>query len=123
MTRAAEWAERVKQWQASGQQSRDFCAGRGYAAKNLLWWSSHFRRHGFPDGAKKRGEVRLARVVRRRDDKVAPALAVQALAAQASTVVVELSGARIQIERGADRATVAMVLEVLRAAATREAAR
>jgi hypothetical protein len=113
MTRAAEWAERVKQWQGSGQQSREFCDGRGYAAKNLLWWSSHFRRHGLPDSAKaKGGGVRLARVVRRRERKPVTALGVQA-----SAVVVELSGARVQIEPGSDRATVAMVLEILHAAA------
>lgn len=119
MTKAAEWAERVKQWQASGQQSREFCAGRGYAAKNLLWWSSHFRRHGFPGSAKaKSGGVRLARVVRRRDSKLVPVLA-----AQGSAVVVELCGARMHVERGADRATLAMVLEVVRAAAAQEVAR
>ena len=118
MTRAVEWAERVKQWQASGQQSREFCAGRGYAAKNLLWWTSHFRRHGFPGSAKAKAGVKLARVVRRRESHP-----VAAPAAQGSAVVVELSGARIQIDRGADRATVAMVLEVLRAAAAQEGVR
>jgi hypothetical protein len=119
MTKAAEWAERVKQWQASGQQSRDFCAGRGYAAKNLLWWSSHFRRHGFPDSAKRKSDgVRLARVVRRREGE-----AMRSPARQGSAVVVELSGARIQVDRGADRATVAMVLEILRAGVMQEGGR
>lgn len=119
MTRAAEWAERVKQWRASGQRSREFCAGRGYAAKNLLWWSSHFRRQGFPGSAKAKGaEVRLARVVRRKESRT-----VATPPAQATAVVVEVSGARVQIDRGADRATVAMVLEVLRAAAMQEGGR
>ena len=46
MATAADWATRVKDWEASGKTAQEFCAGRPFKAKNLVWWSSHFRRKG-----------------------------------------------------------------------------
>jgi hypothetical protein len=113
MTKAAEWAGRVKQWRASGMRSKEFCEERGYSATNLLWWSSHFRRNGFPAASAASGSVTLARVVRRAEvaERSAPRGAARA-------VVIELAGARIAVDAGADRATVAMVLDVLRSHAS-----
>lgn len=110
MTKAAEWAERVKEWQASGQRSREFCEGRGYSATNLLWWSSRFRREGFPSKGTAEGEVALLRVVRRAE----VAAQREASTSPGSAVIVEMCGACVRVEAGADRATVAMVLELLR---------
>jgi hypothetical protein len=110
MTKAAEWAERVKQWRASGLRSKEFCEGRGYSATNLLWWSSHFRRNGFPPTSAASTSVALARVVRRAEARPS------ALVVTGRGVVIELHGARVAVEAGADRATVAMVLDVLRSA-------
>jgi len=74
MTKAAEWAGRVKQWRASGLRSKEFCEGRGYSATNLLWWSSYFRREGFRAVSAASGSVALGRVVRRAEvtDRSAP---------------------------------------------------
>jgi hypothetical protein len=108
MTKAAEWANRVRQWRASGQQSREFCEGKGYSAKNLLWWSSHFRRNGLP-AASTGSSVALARVVRR-----AEVLGSDKPLSRRGEVVIELSGVSIRVDAGADRLTVAMVLELLR---------
>lgn len=117
MTKAAEWAVRVKQWRASGQRSREFCEGREYTAANLLWWSSHFHRQGFPALAAAKEQVTLARVVRRAEGVR------EVTSGTSSSVVVELSGARVRVEAGADRTTVAMVLEVLRSVGTTAGAR
>lgn len=109
MTKAAEWAERVRRWRVSGQRSREFCEGKGYSAKNLLWWSSHFGRNGFP-ATSTGSSVALARVVRRAD-----ALVTTQVASTGGGVVIELSGVRVRVEAGVDRATLAMVVDVLRA--------
>ena len=62
MATAADWATRVKDWEASGKTAQEFCAGRPFRAKNLVWWSSHFRRKGAVT-PKKKG-MSFARVVR-----------------------------------------------------------
>ena len=112
MTKAAEWAGRVKQWRASGLRSKEFCGGRGYSSTNLLWWSSHFRRNGFPATSPASGSVALARVVRRAE------VTDQSAQGTARGLVIELPHARVAVETGADRATLAMVLDVLRSAAS-----
>lgn len=108
MTKAAEWADRVRRWRASGQRSREFCEGKSYSAKNLLWWSSHFRRNGFPVTSTG-SSVALARVVRRAD-----ALVTTQAAIAGGGVVIELSGVSVRVGAGVDRATLAMVVDVLR---------
>jgi hypothetical protein len=108
MTKAAEWATRVKQWRASGQQSREFCDGKGYSAKNLLWWSSYFRRNGLP-ATSAVSSVALARVVRRAE-VVGSGKGNDA----GGGVVIELSGVRVRVDAGTDRTTLAMVVDVLR---------
>jgi hypothetical protein len=108
MTKAVEWANRVRQWRASGQRSREFCEGKGYSAKNLLWWSSYLRRKGLAATSAGSG-VALARIVRRAE-VLAPAKAGNT----SRGVVIELSGVSVRVDAGADRATLAMVLDVLR---------
>jgi len=110
MTRASEWAKRVKEWQGSGEGSREFCEGREFSSKALVWWASRFRRGGFPKEAVVRARgAGLARVVRGADD--APRVSEPA-------VVIELSGARVRVEVGCSRAALAMVVDVLRSAAS-----
>lgn len=101
MTKAAEWATRLEAWRASGKSANEFCSEYGYSAKNLVWWSSHFRRKSSP--AVKRQRVVLARVV------VKPREARPTLAA----VVVQIGHARIEVTAGADRAALALVFETL----------
>ena len=116
MTRATEWAKRVKEWQASEESSREYCEGREFSSKALVWWASRFRRLGFPKeaavrvrGRKAGRKAGLARVVRGADD-----------AARVTTepaVVIELSGVRVCVEVGCSRASLAMVMDVLRGGA------
>ena len=101
MTKSAEWAARLEAWRASGKSANDFCAEHGYSAKNLVWWSSHFRRK-----SAKRQRVILARVVRKpREVRPTPAV-----------IVVQIGDARIEVTAEADRAALALVFEMLTAA-------
>jgi hypothetical protein len=104
MTKSAEWAARLEAWRASGKNVNDFCAEHGYSAKNLVWWSSHFRRKAAPTD--KRQRVILARVIRKpREVRPTPA-----------GVVVQIGDARVEVTAEADRAAQAMVFEMLTAA-------
>jgi len=108
MTTATEWAIRVKEWSSSGEGARESCEGREFSAKALSWWSSRFRRHGFPKKARER-RAALLRVVRRAEEVPG---------GEESGVVIELSGARVRVGVGCSRAALAMVVDVLRGAAS-----
>ena len=105
------WSESAK---SSGARSGEFCEDRGYPAKQLLWWSSHFKRNGFPKAS--RATVKLARVVRRAELDATGWEAASSF--RGSGVVIEWHGALVRVERDAAQVTVAMVLEAVRAAAT-----
>ena len=116
MTRASEWAIRVKEWHSSGEGAREFCEGREFSAKALQWWSSRFRRRGFPRKTSvPGGGAALARVVRRAEAVFAGDEAV--FAGDEAAVIIELSGARVRVGVGCSRAALAMVVDVLRGAA------
>lgn len=98
------WSKRVEAWRASGERAEDFSRREGYAASTLRWWASKLKRE-----APRRPEVRLARVVR------TPSPTVTAAPARAGMILVDVvhAGVRVAVEAGADRATLAMVLDVL----------
>ena len=100
------WAKRVDAWRASGERAEDFSRREGYAASTLRWWASTLK-HEAPPPA--RPEMRLARVVRTRAPVAVPA------PVRPGVIVVDVAhaGARVAVETGADRATLAMVLDVL----------
>lgn len=127
MTSASEWAKRVKAWRASGKGPQEFCEGREFSAKALQWWWSRFRRHGFPgkatgpergaspSGPSGRGRgAALARVVRRAEDVRVR----DGEGSAGSAVVIEFGDARVRVEVGCSRAALAMVVDVLRCAAS-----
>lgn len=105
MADRATWAKRVAEWRASGRTAAEFCAGEPFAASTLKWWSSQLGTYAH--AASSSPPVRVARVVR----ATAPVPA----AATPPALVVELAGARVAVERGFDRETLASVLEVLAA--------
>jgi hypothetical protein len=102
MASASEWADRVSEWKASGEGAKEFCAGRGYSANTLLWWSSQLRR-GRALKATKAPSVQMARVVR------APSVATPP-----GVVLVELGGARVAVSSGASPDTLRAVFDALR---------
>ena len=98
------WAKRVAEWRASGLTSERFCAGRGYTAGALR--SAAHTVEAQQQGAAQR--LAVARVV------VRPSHRVESGDATPGTgVVIELGGARVAVERGFDRDTLASVLDVL----------
>ena len=105
------WSQRVEAWRASGERAESFSRRDGYAASTLRWWASKLKRDlGAPPIAAPPAEppeVRIARVVRAEPPRTptprSPLI----------TLDVVQAGIRIGVEVGADRATLAMVLDVL----------
>lgn len=89
-------------WRASGLKSDEFCKGRGYSPKSLLWWSSRLR-HKRVGKASKSGSVQLARVIRTPTAPTAGA-----------AVLIEIEGARVAVGTGASAETLRVVFEALR---------
>lgn len=106
MANASEWAERVAAWRASGLKASTFCADKDYSSKSLWHWSSRLNRER--KASREAGRVPLARVV---SDLPRPA--------PASTIVIELSGARVHVSSGVDATSLQQALEAVRAAAQR----
>lgn len=105
------WVERVAAWRASGERAETFSRREGYAASTLRWWASRLKRDMAPPPAPAPSpEVRLARVIRTAPP---PAAVAVGPGRPAITLDVVHAGVRIGVEPGADRTTLAMVLEVL----------
>ena len=104
-TTEQRWSERVSAWRASGLTAPQFCAGRDFTPGGLRHWAHVLKKRGLaprpPASA-----VRLVRV-----DRVATA-SVPAPEDDAA-LTVELGPARVRVPRGADRATVEVVLGAL----------
>jgi len=111
MANAAEWTERVAAWRASGQTADEFCAGRDFACRTLLRWSSELGltavgptiRLARVEPVPKKPEIALARVIRTRAPVEVPGAA----------VVIVVDGARVEVGRGASREVLTMVLNAL----------
>ena len=102
-----KWAERIREWKDSGKRAEEFAIGQPYKASTLKWWSTELRRRieRRAGPTRERGAARaipMARVVAR----ARPHLA-------AERVVVEVSGARITVERGFDAELLSEVVSVL----------
>lgn len=106
---ATMWRKRVAEWRASGETAEAYSTRHGLTTSTLRYWSSRLRRE---DGAA-RPVVRLAQVVRvppaARDEVPRGAVMIELLDARA----------RITIEAGTDRQTLATVLELLDRRASR----
>lgn len=95
------WKKRVASWRASGQTAQEFSAGRPWSPKTLRWWSSRLGRT-----APAVPVVRVAQLVRS---------SVPIERERGGSIVVEALDARLRItiEAGAERDTVAVVLDAL----------
>ena len=93
----ATWSQRIREWKASGRPLEEFVQGQPYKAATLRWWATELRRRARTgtSGRSKRHEssasIPMAQVVRRRAEEP-----------ESKGVVVEVSGARISVERGFD---------------------
>ena len=102
----AKWADRVRQWKASGKTREEFCEGQSFKSSTLGWWATELRRRGELDqrgSARSRssGTIRMAQVIRAGTSR-----------SSSSGLVLEVSGTRIAIERGFDAE---LLSEVVRA--------
>jgi hypothetical protein len=104
----AKWAERIEQWKQSGQRATEFAEGQPYKASTLIWWSTELRRRA--QGGESRGaagktrKIPMARVVTRaRVDSTI----------SAAGLIVEVSGARIALQRGFDAELLSQVVRAL----------
>ncbi len=97
------WAQRVADWKASGLSSPEFCKDKPFTPGGLRHMAFRLER----GRTKPRTSVRLARLVR-----VAPS---EAPATTSAALVIDISGARVAVPPGVDRATLATVVDVLTA--------
>lgn len=108
-TTTEAWTRRVAAWRASGERAEVFSERAGYAASTLRWWASKLK-HEPPVAP----TIQLARVLR-------TGTPVPARCASAAAIVLEVGrlDIRIAVAPGADRSTLAMVLDVLGVEAAR----
>lgn len=97
-----KWVERIRQWKGSGRTAEEFAIGQPFKASTLRWKASELRRASERAASEAKvaatagsGSVRMARVVPRQSVEVARGLSL-------STMMVEVSGARISLARGFD---------------------
>lgn len=104
----ATWSQRIREWKASGRPLQEFVQGQPYKAATLRWWATELRRRARvgTSGRRKRPEsaasIPMAQVVRQRAEQP-----------NSKGVVVEVSGARISVERGFDAELFGAVVRAL----------
>lgn len=106
---AAQWAETIDRWKASGLSSAAFAEREGVKARTLVWWSCELRRRGVgskrsdPGNVRGRSAFSEVRVVERTD----------AMAGPAQLEVVARGGRVIRVVGQVDGRALRTVLEVV----------
>jgi hypothetical protein len=97
-----KWAERVREWKASGRTARQFAEGRDFKASTLTYWASYLRRGRVGASPAPRGQpgVRMARVER----STAPV---------DDSIVVAVGTLRVAVRAGFDEALLRRVVRAL----------
>jgi transposase len=108
-----KWAERVREWRASGVTAEAFAEGKEYQASSLRWADSQLKgpQTSKPAGQRRTGDTSTAGKGTRAPRFLPVRLATPRMAAP--DVVVEVGGARIRVGRGADLALVGDVVRAL----------
>lgn len=103
--------ERIEEWTRSGLSAAEFAEGKPFTSGTLTWAASRLRketegsskkRKGRPRRAPKR-KIQLAEVIRR-PSRIGPI----------EKLVLEVSGARVFVERGFDRVLLRDIVLALR---------
>lgn len=102
MGKEAEWAQRVAEWRSSGLTAAEFCASHDYSAKTLWYWSSKLGRAS--RSATRTSSVRLVRVKRQ---QAAPT-------PSASSISLEVAGAKLTLHGHVDEVALRTVVVTLR---------
>ena len=104
----AIWSERVREWKESGKTLHEFSAGQPYSPLTLRWWASELKRQSEGRGWRRGGKgrqadsIELAAVVRRPTPRT-----------ELQPMAIEVSGARILVERGFDAGLLSEVVRAL----------
>ena len=85
----AKWAERVREWKASGQTAKEFAASREFKPSTLVYWASCLRTGGGQHEKREKRGVRIARVVR-------------VAAPTDGAIIVAVGAARVSVRAGFD---------------------
>ena len=108
----AMWAERIEEWTRSGQSAAEFAEGKPYTSGTLMWAASRLRK-----GSRAGGKRDATRQRTRRQPTIQLAEVVQrppSRAVAAESLVLEIGGARVAVQRGFDRALLRDVVSALR---------
>lgn len=97
-TTEARWAERVRDWRASGKTADAFADGQQFEASTLRYWASRLKASApTPPEATVPKKVAMARVIRRRRSQP-----VAARGAETAEIAIAIGDARITVSRGFD---------------------
>lgn len=113
-----KWAERVREWRASGLTAEAFAEGKDFEGSSLRWADSQLKGEETP-GAPRRRRRRTGERLPATKTSPAPRflpLRVGTSPVTGPDVVVEVGGARIRVGRGADLAFVGDVVRALQGA-------
>lgn len=107
----AMWVERIEEWTRSGQSAADFAEGKPFTSGTLTWAASRLR-----NGARSRskGPASRPRAARQRKIQMAEVVRRPSRAAAVESLVLEMGGARILVQRGFDQLLLRDVMAVLR---------
>src|ERR1700733_6381833 len=79
---AVRWAQRVREWRASGKTAGEFASGRDFEASTLRWWASRLKA-----GTAGKSGPHLARVVRRHSSTSEASMPVRATGSELEVVI------------------------------------
>ena len=99
-----QWEELVRDYEASGQSQRAFCAARGIGQSSLRYWKRRLEQGSGAEGAPIAQGPRLVPVKLVEDASAS---------ADSGLAVVMPGGVRVEIARGFDAPTLACVLATL----------
>src|SRR6188768_496907 len=108
----AMWVERIEEWTRSGQSATEFAEGKPFTSGTLTWAASRLRNGARGSSSKRRAsrpragrqaKIQMAEVVRR-----------PPRAAAAESLVLEVGGARVLLQRGFDQMLLRDVMLALR---------
>ena len=116
----AKWAERVREWQASGRTAEHYAEGQGFKPSTLRFWASRLRSMAkavaAPSIATREPGVRLVRVRRVRRSVPSPIDAkprATPAASRSAPIVIAIGTVRIELQSGFDRALLGEIIAAL----------
>lgn len=103
--------ERIGEWTRSGQSAAEFAEGKPFTSGTLTWAASRLRNGA---GSSSKGHASRPRAARQRKIQMAEVVRRPSRAAAAESLVLEMGGARILVQRGFDQLLLRDVLAALR---------